>query len=191
MKSRIIGKDSCNHLENKRVQERPISGSGPFARTRGHPNAVDAAGEPKERITMIRRLLVLSFSLLSVMSSGSALAAGISYPEAPGPNPDHLITPPQENPYFYVRPDGQAFTLQVDSTNNMTDYLNRHYYDFAWRGEQWGPWDMLSNSEKAVRGLHLWPEYNEANQFHLFNGVNRFFERYSGFGPGPAKGGLP
>ena len=140
---------------------------------------------------MIRRLLTLTFTALSLCCANGAIAAGITYPEAPGPNPDHLITPPSENPYFYVRPDGQAYTLQIDSTNNLTDYLNRHYYDFTWRGQQWSPWDTVTNSEKLVRSTHLWPEYNEANQWHLFNGWNRAWERYSGFGPGPARGGLP
>lgn len=139
---------------------------------------------------MIRRLLVLSLSALSFVCSSGAMAAGISYPEAPGPNPDHLIVPPGENPYFYVRTDGQAFSLQTDSTNNLTDYLNRHYYDYQWRGQTWGPWDMVSNSEKIARSMHIWEEYNNANQYGLWNGWNRNWERFSGFGPGPCRGSI-
>lgn len=131
---------------------------------------------------MIRQLL-LSLSALFLLCSHGASAAGISYPEAPGPNPDHLITPPSENPYFYVRTDGQAFTLQIDSTNNLTDYLNRHYYDFRWRAQVWSPWDTVSQCERAVRLTHLWPEYDEANHFRLWTGFNQFLERTSGFGP--------
>lgn len=131
---------------------------------------------------MIRQLL-LSLSALALVCSSGATAAGISYPEAPGPNPDHLITPPQENPYFYVRSDGQPFTLQIDSTNNLTDYLNRHYYDYRWRGQVWGPYDTVTNAEKLVRLGHLWPEYNEANEYRLWTGFNKFFEKYSGYGP--------
>ncbi|MBX9689122.1 MAG: hypothetical protein K2X27_20605 [Candidatus Obscuribacterales bacterium] len=139
---------------------------------------------------MIRRLLTLSFiASLPLIFAGSVSAAGISYPEAAGPNPDHLITPPGENGFFPMRNDGQAFSLQIDSTNNLTDYMNRHYYDFRWDGATWSPWDTMSVSQKGVRLSHLWPEYNEANQFHLFNGFNVLMERLSGFGPGPGTSG--
>ncbi len=140
---------------------------------------------------MISRFLILSLLALSIGFANGANAAGISYPEAPGPSPDTLMPVPQENPYFYARPDGQAYQLQIDSTNNLSDYLNRHYYDFKWRGQQWAPWDTASIAEKLIRSTHLWPEYNEANQYHLFNGFNQTMERYTGFGPGPARGGLP
>jgi hypothetical protein len=82
-----------------------------------------------------------------------------------------------------VRQDGQPFALQIDSTNNLTDYLNRHYYDYRWRGQVWGPYDIVSQSEKLVRLSHLWPEYNEANQYRLWTGFNKYFERLSGYGP--------
>lgn len=139
---------------------------------------------------MIRQTFLLALSAF-LLSTASVSAAGISYPEAPGPSPDKLISPPEENPYFYIRADKQAFSLQVDSTNNFTDYFNRHYYDYAWRGEQWSPWGACTIPEKLIRSCHLWPEFNEANQYHLFNGVNKFFERFSGYGPGPGKGGVP
>lgn len=131
---------------------------------------------------MIRRLL-LSLSALTLLCSSGAMAAGISYPEAPGPNPDHLITPPGENQYFYMRPDGQAFRLQIDTTNNMADYLNRHYYDPSWRGETWSPWDVVTNTEKMSRSLATWTEYNSANRYRVWTGFNQLMERYSGFGP--------
>jgi hypothetical protein len=138
---------------------------------------------------MIRRLL-LSLTALSFLCISGATAAGISYPEAPGPNPDHLITPPQENVYFYVRPDGQAFELQVDNTQNLTEYLNRHYYDANWEGMQWAPWNVSTTVMKQMRSMALFPEYNAANVFGVCNGWNRFFEVYSGFGPGPGYGSL-
>lgn len=130
---------------------------------------------------MIRLLLLLS--LLFTTSFSACLAAGISYPEAPGPDPDHLIIPPRENPYFFVRPDGQAFTLQTDHTNNLTDYLNRHYYDFNWRGEVWSPYDNMTLVEKTSRIMGTWPDYYYATRFRTLNGWNIFWEKWSGFGP--------
>ena len=137
---------------------------------------------------MIRRFFLLSLSALSFACVSGAMAAGITYPEAPGPNPDHLITPPQENPYFYVRPDGQAFKLEIDSTNNLTDYFNRHYYDPKWEGCQWTPWDCQMLVQKEERCLAMWPEYNQFGILGVCNGWHRFWEVYSGFGPGPSYG---
>jgi hypothetical protein len=139
---------------------------------------------------MIRKLLFLSVSALSVACMNGAMAAGITYPEAPGPNPDQLIVPPQENPYYYVRPDKQAFVLAIDSTNNMTDFLNRHWYDRHWNGVQWSPWDAQVILRKGERCLAIWPEYNQFSQLGVCNGWHRFFEVYSGFGPGPGFGSL-
>ncbi|MBY0359471.1 MAG: hypothetical protein K2W82_15820 [Candidatus Obscuribacterales bacterium] len=133
---------------------------------------------------MSRHLFLLVIAAL--MFPANAIAApdnSISYPEAPAPSPDHLVTPPRENPYFYVRPDGQAYTIQTDHTNNITDYLNRHYYDFAWRGEVWSPYDNMTTVEKGSRLMGTWPEYNEATRFRVLNGWNQFWEKWSGFGP--------
>lgn len=139
---------------------------------------------------MIRRFLLLSLTALSLISISGANAAGISYPEAPGPNPDKLITPPQENPYFFVRSDGQPFSLSIDFTDNMTDFLNRHYYDPHWDGMQWAPWDVVSTIEKQERSMACWTEFNQANVYGVCNGWNRFWEVYSGYGPGPGYGSL-
>lgn len=131
---------------------------------------------------MIRRIVLLTVSALMVCASG-AWAAEMAYPEAPGPNPDHLITPPGESIYFNVRPDGQPFALQIDTHANITEYLNRHYYDFNWRGEDWAPYDNVSNVEKVARLMNTWRTYNQANQYNLWNGFNQYMERNSGYGP--------
>ena len=139
---------------------------------------------------MLRRLLLLTLTSLSLTCMGGAMAAGITYPEAPGPNPDHLITPPQENSYFNMRPDCQAFRLQIDFCDNYTDFLNRHYYDPHWDGMQWCPWDVVSTIEKQSRSMACWTEYNNQNVYGVCNGWARFWEVYSGYGPGPAWGSL-
>ncbi|HEY9712777.1 MAG TPA: hypothetical protein V6C72_04870 [Chroococcales cyanobacterium] len=99
------------------------------------------------------------------------------------PPAEKLVPPPGENSFFPVRGDGQPYVLNVDRTVNLTDALNRFYYDPRWRGEVWTPFDQVSTIERAQRIMATWPEYNEANQYHVLNNVNIFFERYSGFGP--------
>jgi hypothetical protein len=61
----------------------------------------------------------------------------ISYPAVPVPT-DRLLPPPQENRYFPMRVDGQAFMLDIDNTINVTDILNRTYFDPDWTGLVWG-----------------------------------------------------
>lgn len=130
---------------------------------------------------------MFSPKLLSVialaLTAGSVQAAGISYPEAPIPPADSLIKPPAETTTFPIRKDGQAFNLEIDSTVNMTDSLNRHYYDFNWRGEVWAPFDNCTTAEKGVRLMNTWPEYNAATQGRIFTGWHLFWEKWSGFGP--------
>lgn len=127
--------------------------------------------------------------LAAVMALCSALcgpcleASAITYPDAPPPDPNHVIIPPRENPYFFIRPDGQALMVQTDSTCNLTDYMNRHYYDYRWRGEVWSPFDNVTQCEKGVRLMHTWPEYDAATQGRVFTGWHLFWERWSGFGP--------
>lgn len=104
-------------------------------------------------------------------------------PKAPRPSPDNLVPPPGEEAYFPVRPDGQPFLLNIDSTVNLTDALSGFYYDPKWRGEVWAPFDQVSLIEKETRKMSTWPEYDEANQFRILNGINKFLERLSGFGP--------
>ena len=130
---------------------------------------------------MIRRFILLS--VLALACTSGVMAAEISYPEAPGPNPDHLIAPAGESTYFNVRPDGQAFRLQIDQHANITDYLNRFYYDFDWRGEDWAPYDNVTQVEKLSRMLNTSRTYRQANQYNLWTGFNEFFERNSGYGP--------
>ena len=105
------------------------------------------------------------------------------YPPAPLPVRDKLVTPPQENPYFPVRPDGQPFVLNVDKTVNLTGPLNEFYYNPKWRGEVWSPFDQFEDIERATRLMATWREYDEFSQLRVFNGWHKFWEKYSGFGP--------
>lgn len=103
-------------------------------------------------------------------------------PIAP-PNKDKLITPPGEEIYFPIRSDGQPFVINIDRTVNLTDALNSFYFDPKWRGEVWVPFNQFEFIERASRLMSTWPEYDEANQFRKLNRVNKFFERWSGYGP--------
>ena len=94
-----------------------------------------------------------------------------------------LIPPPMEETFFPTNFDGQARVLNIDTTVNLTVAINQFYYNPKWRGEVWTPFDQVDLIERTTRLMSTWKDYNEANQFHLFNGVNVFFERYSGFGP--------
>ncbi len=109
--------------------------------------------------------------------------SSMTYPEAPMPPPGTLITPPGENIFFPMRHDGQPFILQIDETVNMTDHLNRMYYDPAWRGEVWQPFQCYELVEKGVRLLPDWPAYDAATQCRHLTKVHQFFEKWSGFGP--------
>lgn len=98
-------------------------------------------------------------------------------------SPDKLIAPPGENPYFPVRTDGQPYILNMDTTVNLTDALNRYYYNPRWRGEVWTPFDQVDQIEKATRLMSTWFEYDQENIYRKGDPVAKWFERLSGFGP--------
>lgn len=126
--------------------------------------------------------LVLALSYAS-LAECKPKKNSLMQPPAPRPAPDNVVTPPGEEAYFPVRPDGQPFLLNIDNSVNLTDAINGFYYDPKWRGEVWAPFDQISLIERATRKMATWPEYDQANQYRKFNHVNKFFERYSGFGP--------
>lgn len=104
-------------------------------------------------------------------------------PAAVMPASDILITPPGEEAYFPVRPDGQPFLVNIDTTVNLTDRISGFYYDPKFRGEVWAPFDQVSLIERATRMMSTWPEYDEFSIYRKLNGVHKFFEKYSGYGP--------
>ena len=147
---------------------------------------------------MIRRLLMVPVATLFFFTTGSGafaddggnnlIAANVypaplAQPAAPQPSPDILITPPGEVSTFPMRPDGQPFVLNIDESINMTDALNRYYYNPRWRGEEWGPVPWYWIPERMVRMMPSWEEYDQQNIFRLGNRWAKFFEKYSGFGP--------
>lgn len=99
------------------------------------------------------------------------------------PARDRLIAPPGEAHYFPTTPDGTPVVLDLDTTINFTESLNRFYYEPKWRGEVWVPFNQWSLIERATRLMSTWPEYDEFSQYRKLNHVHKFFERYSGFGP--------
>ena len=94
-----------------------------------------------------------------------------------------LVQPPMEETFFPMNFDGQARVDNIDTTVNLTVAINQFYYNPKWRGEVWTPFDQVELIERASRLMSTWKEYNEANQYRVLNGVNVFFERFSGFGP--------
>jgi hypothetical protein len=98
-------------------------------------------------------------------------------------SPDKLIAPPGENPFFPVRTDGQPYILNIDTTVNLTDAMNRFYYNPRWRGEVWTPFDQVDEIERATRLMATWFEYDQENIFRKGDPVAKWFERVSGFGP--------
>lgn len=107
----------------------------------------------------------------------------MAYPDAPLPNRDRLVAPPGENAYFPARPDGQPYILNVDSTVNLTRALNEFYYNPKWRGEVWTPFDQFDQIERATRLMGTYREYDEFSVLRVLNGVNKWFEKWSGYGP--------
>lgn len=107
----------------------------------------------------------------------------LAEPPAVAPPEDLVVTPPGEEAYFPVRPDGQPFLVNIDTTINLTDRISGFYYDPKWRGEVWAPFDQVSLIERATRLMATWPEYDQFSTLRKFNGVHKFFEKYSGFGP--------
>jgi len=114
---------------------------------------------------------------------GQTVPDQLPQPPSAVPDKDLLVPPPQELKYFPIRKDGQPYVLVLDSSVNLTDAMNRFYYDPDWRGEVWSPLDLYTIVEKAQRLMGTWPEYNAANQFRIFSKVNQKIERWSGFGP--------
>jgi hypothetical protein len=96
---------------------------------------------------------------------------------------EKLIAPPQENRYFPVRADGQPFVLNIDTTVNLTEALDRFYFDPRWRGEEWTPFDQVDEIERETRLMGTWQDYDQANIFRVCNPIHKWFEKYSGFGP--------
>lgn len=149
---------------------------------------------------MIGRLLALPFvAMITISACPQSIAQDLehfemrdamlaqraipSYPPAPMPNPDRLVVPPQEQQFFPIRPDGQPFVLNQDVTVNLTDSLNRYYYNPHWRGEDWGPFNQYWIIERTVLMMPTYREYDEFSVFKVGNGFHKFFERYSGYGP--------
>jgi hypothetical protein len=99
------------------------------------------------------------------------------------PSADRLPRMPGEAFQFPTNSDGSPFVLDIDTTVNFTDALNRFYYDPKWRGEVWVPFNQWTVAERATRLMSTWPEYDEFSQYRKLNHVHKFFERYSGFGP--------
>lgn len=127
--------------------------------------------------------IMLGFLGVLLASAGHCATQTMTYPEAPVPSADTLITPPGEATKFPLREDGQAYRLQLDMNSNYTDYLNRRHYELRWDGMVWAPYNMGEMPEKIVRTLETWPEYSEFSTLRVFNGWHTFWEVYSGFGP--------
>jgi hypothetical protein len=104
-------------------------------------------------------------------------------PRAHRPSADHLVVPPGERPYFLMRSDDQPYTINLDTTVNLTDWINGYYYNPWWEGENWTPFNQYEIVERSSRKMAIWKEYNEFSELRVLNPVNRFFERASGFGP--------
>lgn len=98
-------------------------------------------------------------------------------------SPERAYKMPGEVSQFPTNADGSPFVLDIDTTVNFTDALNRFYYDPKWRGEVWVPFNQWTVVERATRLMSTWPEYDEFSQYRKLNHVHKFFERYSGFGP--------
>lgn len=130
-------------------------------------------------------LLSLAMALTVMYAIGPAEAKKLFPPEpaAVEAAPDILVTPPGEEAYFPVRPDGQPFLLNIDTTVNLTDKLSDFYYDPKFRGEVWAPFDQVNLIERATRLMSTWQDYDQFSTYRKLNNVNKFFEKYSGFGP--------
>lgn len=150
---------------------------------------------PERKLKMRNSTLLVAIAIIAILAP-SAIAKKKDqerlfwgktppvYIEEPHSSPrGRLITPPGQNPYFPVRDDGQDFVLNVDTTVNLTQALNRFYYDPKWRGEEWVPFDQVSAIERATRMMSTWKEYNEFSTLRVLNGFHIFFEKYSGYGP--------
>ncbi|MCC7530759.1 MAG: hypothetical protein IT342_19710 [Candidatus Melainabacteria bacterium] len=153
--------------------------------------------EVKKSISLAGALSAVLLTLLNPVNSASAedskkrsfhffpsktIAQNIR-PAAVSPSPEKSIAMPGEVNFFPTNPDGTPFVLDIDTTVNFTDSLNRFYFDPKWRGEVWVPFNQWTISERATRLMATWPEYDEFSQLRKLNHIHKFFERYSGFGP--------
>lgn len=148
---------------------------------------------PKANLTSNMRISTRAAVLNLVLLASAAVALSMpqptwakKFPPEPAavePPPDILVTPPGEEAYFPVRPDGQPFLLNIDTTVNLTDRLSGFYYDPKFRGEVWAPFDQVNLIERATRLMATWKDYDEFSTYRKLNKVNKFFEKYSGFGP--------
>jgi hypothetical protein len=94
-----------------------------------------------------------------------------------------FITPPSEEAYFPTNFDGQPYVVNIDTTVNLTRAINQFYYNPKWRGEVWTPFDQVDSIERQTRLMSTWREYDEFSELRVLNGVNKWFEKWSGFGP--------
>lgn len=85
--------------------------------------------------------------------------------------------------FFPIRKDGQIFTINIPIETNLTDRTNRFYYDPAWRGEVWTPFDQFTLIERNVHHMGTWPEFNEFSELRKMNWFHYFMERWTGYGP--------
>lgn len=135
---------------------------------------------------MIRRLLLASVMTLCIFTTGSGVDAQnsqMTYPPAPLPNPDKLITPPGETTTFPMRADGQAVYINEDITVNFTEALNRYYFNPKLRGEEWGPYQTYWIPERGIRMMATWEELDQFSILRVGNKWHKFMEKYSGYGP--------
>lgn len=131
----------------------------------------------------LRLSLALALTAIFAMAPAEAKKPFPPEPAAVEAAPDILVTPPGEEAYFPVRPDGQPFLLNIDTTVNLTDKLSGFYYDPKFRGEVWAPFDQVNLIERATRLMSTWQDYDQFSTYRKLNNVNKFFEKYSGFGP--------
>lgn len=123
------------------------------------------------------------FESLEMKDLVAAKQPQLNAPPARLPSPDNLVVPAQENAYFPIRSDGQAYVLGIDQTVNWTQALNDYYFDPKWRGETWGPYPQYFVVERAVRMMPTWQDYDQFSILRIFNGWHKFWEKYSGYGP--------
>jgi len=107
----------------------------------------------------------------------------LPYPVGRAQPPGSPIPPPGEEHFFPIREDGQMFMLNVPIETNLTDRLNRFYFDPGWRGEVWTPFDTMTVAERQVYSMGTWKDYNEFSHLRKFNRFHYTMERWTGYGP--------
>ncbi len=136
----------------------------------------------KSRVFSLFALILLAGASIN-MQPAQARRDNLPEPAAVMPAEEILVTPPGEEAYFPVRPDGQPFLVNIDSTVNLTDRISGFYFDPKWRGEVWAPFDQVNLIERATRLMSTFPEYDQFSIYRKMNSVHKFFEKYSGYGP--------